>query len=64
MKQLFAIRPVAASASRLNIGGSMPDDRRGGDSGAYGTPLIVTPHADRRYAESMRFTDFHVSPTN
>jgi arylsulfatase A-like enzyme len=51
------------STSRPNIVLIMPDDMGWGDIGAHGHPLIQTPHLDRLYGESIRFTDFHVSPT-
>ncbi|MFM9114781.1 MAG: sulfatase-like hydrolase/transferase, partial [Planctomycetota bacterium] len=41
----------------------MPDDMGWGDIGAHGHPLVKTPHLDRLHRESVRFTDFHVSPT-
>ncbi|QDT56611.1 Arylsulfatase [Caulifigura coniformis] len=41
----------------------MPDDMGWGDIGAHGNPLIKTPNLDRLHGESLRFTDFHVSPT-
>ena len=39
------------------------DDQGYGDLGAHGNPYIKTPHLDSFYAECVRFTDFHVSPT-
>jgi arylsulfatase len=53
----------AAPSSRPNIVLIMPDDMGWGDIAAHGHPLIETPHLDGLYAESVRFTDFHVSPT-
>jgi arylsulfatase A-like enzyme len=59
-----------ASAARAEIAGSRPnivlvvsDDQGYGDLGRHGNPLIRTPHLDRLYDESVRFDDFHVSPT-
>ncbi len=39
------------------------DDQGYGDIAAHGNPYIKTPHIDQLYQESVRFTDFHVSPT-
>ncbi len=54
--------PVAA-APRPNIILIMTDDQGYGDLACHGNPIIQTPHLDRLAAESVRFTDFHVSPT-
>ncbi|MDP0491185.1 MAG: arylsulfatase [Verrucomicrobiota bacterium JB023] len=40
----------------------MTDDQGYGDLGCHGNPVLKTPHLDRLHAESVRFTDFHVSP--
>lgn len=40
----------------------MTDDQGYGDLSCHGNPILKTPHLDRLYAESVRFTDFHVSP--
>ncbi|HEX5102801.1 MAG TPA: arylsulfatase [Pirellulaceae bacterium] len=54
---------AAPGASLPNIVLIMPDDMGWGDIAAHGNPLIQTPNLDRLYRESVRFTDFHVSPT-
>jgi arylsulfatase A-like enzyme len=41
----------------------LADDVGYGDLACLGNPVIRTPHLDNLYAESIRFTDFHVSPT-
>jgi arylsulfatase len=41
----------------------LTDDQGYGDIAAHGNPKIKTPNLDRMHAESLRFTDFHVSPT-
>jgi arylsulfatase A-like enzyme len=38
------------------------DDQGYGDLACHGNPTVTTPHLDRLYGESVRFTDFHVSP--
>ena len=63
---LFAT-PVAAAAglagSRPNILFILTDDQGYGDVSAHGNPVLKTPNLDRLRAESLRFTDFMVSPT-
>lgn len=41
----------------------MTDDQGYGELGCHGNKIIKTPNLDRLYSESIRFTDFHVSPT-
>src|SRR3954462_9886330 len=41
----------------------MPDDIGYGDFSCHGNPIIRTPSIDAFSRESIRFTDFHVSPT-
>jgi arylsulfatase len=52
-----------ATASRPNIVIIMPDDVGYGDFACNGNPIIKTPAIDALAAQSVRFTDFHVSPT-
>ena len=40
----------------------MTDDQGYGDMSCHGNPFIQTPQIDKLYQESIRFTDFHVSP--
>jgi arylsulfatase len=51
------------AAERPNIILVMTDDQGYGDLACHGNPLIRTPHLDQFHSESVRFTDFHVSPT-
>lgn len=53
----------AAAPVRPNIVLVMPDDVGYGDFSCLGSPIIRTPHIDALHARSVRFTDFHVSPT-
>src|SRR5882672_7329594 len=53
----------AAFRSRPNIVLVMTDDQGYGDLGWTGNPIIRTPNLDSFAKESIRFTDFHVSPT-
>ncbi len=41
----------------------MPDDVGYGDFGCLGSPVAKTPNINAFYKQSVRFTDFHVSPT-
>jgi arylsulfatase len=56
---------VAADAPRLarpNVILVITDDQGYGELGCHGNPIVHTPNLDRLYAESVRFTDFHVAP--
>lgn len=60
--------PLAAAAEssasvKPNIVIVMPDDAGYGDYGCLGSPIVKTPAADAFWRESVRFTQFHVSPT-
>jgi arylsulfatase A-like enzyme len=52
-----------AAPSRPNIIIVMPDDVGYGDFSCHGNPIIRTPSIDALSHVSVRFTDFHVSPT-
>lgn len=49
--------------SRPNIIVVITDDQGYGDLSCHGHPFLKTPNLDKLYAQSTRFTDFHVSPT-
>jgi arylsulfatase len=51
------------AGSRPNIILIITDDQGYGDLSCHGNPILKTPNLDRLYARSVRFTDFHVSPT-
>jgi arylsulfatase len=55
--------PAARAARRPNIIYVMTDDQGYGDIAAHGNPVIRTPNLDRLHAGSVRFTEFHASPT-
>ncbi len=59
------VRVVAAVGAerKPNVVLIMPDDIGYGDYSCLGNPIIKTPHVDAFWMESVRFTDFHVSPT-
>ncbi|HEY3965995.1 MAG TPA: arylsulfatase, partial [Planctomycetaceae bacterium] len=62
---LFMSRHTVAAdlPARPNIILVMTDDQGYGELACHGNPIIKTPHLDRLHRESVRFTDFHVSPT-
>ena len=49
-------------AARPNVILVMTDDQGYGDLGCHGNPVLKTPNLDQLYRESVRLTDFHVSP--
>jgi arylsulfatase len=53
----------AERARQPNIVIVMPDDIGYGDFSCLGNPIIQTPAVDAFWRQSVRFTDFHVSPT-
>ena len=55
--------PPASPSPRPNIVLVMPDDIGYGDFACHGNPVAKTPSVDRLRKESVRFTQFHVSPT-
>ncbi len=58
----FALETAPAAAERPpNVVLVYADDLGYGDVGAYGAPLIRTPHIDRLAREGVRFTDFYVA---
>ncbi|HEY2952696.1 MAG TPA: arylsulfatase, partial [Verrucomicrobiae bacterium] len=66
-EQVFAAAPKTALArpapARPNIILVMTDDQGYGDLGCTGNPVVQTPNIDAFARQSVRFTDFHVSPT-
>lgn len=66
----FASLLSLPSFSRAELAGSRPnilfiltDDQGYGDISAHGNPVLKTPNLDKLRGESVRFTDFMVSPT-
>lgn len=49
-------------ADKPNVILIMTDDQGYGDLGCHGNPVLQTPNLDRLHRESIRMTDFHVSP--
>jgi arylsulfatase A-like enzyme len=58
-----AQRTAGLPTRRPNIVIVLADDVGYGDFSCHGNPVIRTPHVDAFYRQSVRFTDFHVSPT-
>jgi arylsulfatase A-like enzyme/acetyl esterase/lipase len=54
-------RPLAGR--RPNIIYVMTDDQGYGDIAAHGNQVLQTPNLDRLHDQSLRLTEFHVSPT-
>ena len=54
---------AAAADRKPNIILVMPDDAGYGDYSCLGNPIMKTPHVDAFWKQSVRLTDFHVSPT-
>lgn len=52
-----------AAADRPNVVIVMTDDQGYGDLSCHGNPILRTPHLDQLHGESVRLTDYHVSPT-
>jgi len=57
------IAAEASVASRPNIVFVLLDDVGYGAFGCHGDPIVRTPNIDRLHSQSVRFADFHVSPT-
>ena len=54
---------AAETPARPNIIFIMTDDQGYGDLSCHGNPILKTPHLDRLHGQSVRFTDYNVSPT-
>lgn len=60
---LLAFPASLKGLDRPNILVIMTDDQGYGELSSHGNPVLKTPNLDRLWAQSVRFTDFHVSPT-
>ena len=58
-----ALYAAEAPSEKPNIILVMPDDLGYGDYSCLGSPVMKTPEVDAFWKQSVRFTDFHVSPT-
>ena len=48
---------------RPNVILIITDDQGYGDLACHGNTILDTPNMDRLHSQSVRFTNFHVSPT-
>lgn len=58
----FVHSQEATKGGKPNVILVMTDDQGYGDLGCHGNPILKTPELDKMYSESIRFSDFHVSP--
>ena len=56
-------RIAHANDERPNVVIVITDDQGYGDLSCHGNPVLKTPEIDSLYKESVRLTDYHVSPT-
>ncbi len=54
---------LAAASARPNVVLVITDDQGYGDMACHGNPVLRTPNMDRLHDESLRLTNYHVSPT-
>jgi arylsulfatase len=52
----------AADRPRPNVIIVLSDDQGYGDFSCHGNPVLKTPNLDKLHAQSIRLTDFHVTP--
>jgi arylsulfatase A-like enzyme len=60
---LPSFSPAELAGSKPNILFILTDDQGFGDLSANGNPILKTPNIDKLRGESVRFSDFMVSPT-
>ncbi|TWT93780.1 arylsulfatase [Stieleria varia] len=60
---VLIISVASARAERPNVVIVMTDDQGYGDLSCTGNPVLKTPNIDHLYSQSVRLTDYHVSPT-
>ncbi len=60
---MFAAGERSLAGRKPNIILILTDDQGYGDLGRNGNTVIKTPNLDKFYDDSIRFEDFHVSPT-
>jgi arylsulfatase A-like enzyme len=59
----FIFSACSTETKKPNVILVITDDQGYGDLGCHGNPWIKTPNMDELWKESVRMTDFHVSPT-
>ncbi|MEM9412855.1 MAG: arylsulfatase [Planctomycetota bacterium] len=60
---LQLVSQLSASDSKPNVVIVITDDQGYGDLSCHGNPILKTPKLDELYEDSIRLTDYHVSPT-
>jgi arylsulfatase A-like enzyme len=60
---LASAAAVTAQRARPNIVFVMTDDQGYGDIARHGNPVLKTPNMDALHDQSLRLTNYHVSPT-
>ena len=60
---VFLVSCSTAQSSKPNVVLVITDDQGYGDLSCHGNPIIKTPEMDKLHSESIRLTDYHVSPT-
>lgn len=61
----LSIAPMyGQNAPKPNVVLVLTDDQGMGDLGCMGNTIIKTPNIDQFYQESVRLTNYHVSPTS
>lgn len=59
----WIVLAACSFAAPPNVVLIMTDDQGYGDLSCHGNPVLKTPNLDKLYGESIRLTDYHVSPT-
>ena len=59
----FSFAAFAYAVDKPNVVFVITDDQGYGDISAHGNPILETPATDALHAESVRLTDYHVTPT-
>ncbi|MGD9417634.1 MAG: arylsulfatase [Verrucomicrobiota bacterium JB025] len=59
----FMVLSLFAAKQKPNVVLVITDDQGYGDLSCHGNPVVKTPEIDKLHGESVRLTDFHVSPT-
>ncbi|MBM3783487.1 MAG: arylsulfatase [Acidobacteria bacterium] len=54
---------MAAVPAKPNVVIVITDDQGYGDLSCHGNPVLKTPNIDKLHSESLRLTNYHVSPT-
>ena len=55
--------PPANAIEQPNVVFVITDDQGYGDLSCHGNPILKTPEIDKLYQQSVRLTEYHVSPT-